>query len=133
MHLFAYGTLMFPEVWRRVVGREFRTQRASIDGYVALRAKEELFPVLLPGGANERVDGVVYFDLDHGTLARLDEFESDFYERVSVNAILDDGRPLTCQAYVLPERNRPFASNERWDATWFERESIGEYLRRINV
>jgi gamma-glutamylcyclotransferase (GGCT)/AIG2-like uncharacterized protein YtfP len=131
MHLIAYGTLMFPEVWRRVVGREFQTMRGSIAGYTALRAKGELFPVLVPGGANERVDGVVYFNLEDGTLARLDEFESDFYERVSVHAVLDDGRPLACQAYVLPERNRRFASRERWDPAWFQREAMKEYLRRI--
>jgi gamma-glutamylcyclotransferase (GGCT)/AIG2-like uncharacterized protein YtfP len=133
MHLFAYGTLMFPAVWRRVVGREFRSRRASIAGYKALRANGELFPVLVPGKANGRVDGVVYSDLDDGTLALLDEFESDLYERVSVNVVLDDGKPQACQAYVLPERNRRFASSERWDPEWFQREAMDEYLQRIQL
>jgi gamma-glutamylcyclotransferase (GGCT)/AIG2-like uncharacterized protein YtfP len=131
MHLFAYGTLMFPEVWRRVVGRDFPMQRATVGGYVALRAKGQLFPVLVRGEAGETVTGVVYFDLEEGVFEVLDEFESDLYERVSLNAVLDDGRELTCQAYVLPERNRRFASSEPWDAAWFQREAMAEYLRRM--
>jgi hypothetical protein len=31
MHVFTYGTLMFPEVWQAVVGREF----ATIEGTAA--------------------------------------------------------------------------------------------------
>jgi gamma-glutamylcyclotransferase (GGCT)/AIG2-like uncharacterized protein YtfP len=131
MHLFAYGTLMFPEVWRRVVGRDFRTQRATVNGYVALRATGQLFPVLVPADVEETLAGLVYFDLDDSVFAMLDEFESDLYDRSSVDVVLEDGRTLACQAYVLPERNRQFASSQRWDSVWFEREAMAEYVRQL--
>jgi gamma-glutamylcyclotransferase (GGCT)/AIG2-like uncharacterized protein YtfP len=131
MHLFTYGTLAFPQIWMRVVGREFPTQQATVAGYAAYRAKGELFPVIVPAGDEATVAGLVYFDVDDETVAALDEFESDLYERVDVDAVLEDGRPLRCGAYVLAEKHRSMASSEWWDAAWFEREAMGEYLRRI--
>jgi len=131
MHLFTYGTLMFPKIWMRVVGRDFQSQPAVVRGYAAYRAQGELFPVMVPAGDDETVAGLVYFDVDDEAVAVLDEFESDLYERRDVDAVLEDGQPLLCGTYVLAKEHRGLASSERWDAAWFEREAMGEYLRRI--
>jgi hypothetical protein len=89
----------------------------------------DLFPVMVRGAAEDSVQGVVHFDLDDAALRALDEYESDLYERLEVAVRLDDGRTLDCQAYVLPEAHRRWASEVRWDAEWF-RGAMDDYLRR---
>ena len=132
MHLFTYGTLMFPAVWRLVVGRDFRTAPATVNGFRVRRAAGQLFPVMYAGDAEDVVRGRVYFDLDDTTLRLLDKFESSLYERRALNAKLTEGgRTFRCEAYLLPSRNGRYASDEAWSSEWFEREGIEEYLRRI--
>ncbi len=133
MHLFTYGTLMFPAVWRAVVGREFPTRPASAAGFCVTRAQGELFPVMYAGHPGDVVRGLLYVDVDDATMAVLDEFESTLYERVALSATLADGGEVTCHAYLLPERNRRFASDEAWTREWFERAAMEEYLRRIEA
>jgi gamma-glutamylcyclotransferase (GGCT)/AIG2-like uncharacterized protein YtfP len=52
MHLFTYGTLMFPEVWQAVVGRQFETTPAQLPGYQIFRVRDAVYPgiiALYPG------------------------------------------------------------------------------------
>ncbi|MCA9235503.1 MAG: gamma-glutamylcyclotransferase [Planctomycetales bacterium] len=128
MHLFTYGTLMFAEVWRRVVPREFATEQATVRGYRVRRAAGELFPVMMPAEADAAVTGVVYFDVDVASLALLDEYESTLYDRVGLTAVLPDGRQIECQGYVLPHDKACFASNEPWTPEWFREHGLRRYL-----
>jgi len=130
MHLFAYGTLTFPKIWMRIVGREFQSAPATVAVFAVYRAKGEVVPVMVRADRSESVGGRVYFDLDDSTIALVDRYESKLYERIEVEATLDDGRAIACGTYVLPERRR-LASGERWDAQWFEREAMADYLRRL--
>jgi gamma-glutamylcyclotransferase (GGCT)/AIG2-like uncharacterized protein YtfP len=47
MHLFTYGTLMFPEVWQAVVGRQFESTPAVAPGYQIFRVKDAVFPGII--------------------------------------------------------------------------------------
>ena len=47
MNLFAYGTLMFPEVWRQVVGTPHSGTPAAAHGYAAYRVKNAVYPGLV--------------------------------------------------------------------------------------
>ena len=131
MNLFTYGTLMFPEIWRRVVGREFVTLPAELVGYAVYRVRSDVYPVMVSADPDSRVRGVIYLDVDDATTALLDEYESDLYDRVPVAATDDDGRLIECQTYVLPPSRRSFASNVPWDILWFEREALDQYVARL--
>jgi gamma-glutamylcyclotransferase (GGCT)/AIG2-like uncharacterized protein YtfP len=132
MHLFTYGTLMFPAVWGLVLGRTFPTQAARVTGYAVYQARGEVFPVMVAAGDDDLVAGLAYLNVDDSAIVALDAFESDLYDRVAVSAALADGRQLACQAYVLPKRNRRLAASTGWDAARFEREALDEYLRRLS-
>jgi gamma-glutamylcyclotransferase (GGCT)/AIG2-like uncharacterized protein YtfP len=132
MHLFAYGTLMFPEVWDRVVGRGFTPAPATATGFAVYRVRNGLYPVLVRAVASQVVQGVVYRDLDAETIAALDAYESDFYERIAIDATLADGTTLTSQAYLLSSENLRHASEEPWDAADFKRNSLASYLRQLD-
>jgi gamma-glutamylcyclotransferase (GGCT)/AIG2-like uncharacterized protein YtfP len=131
MNLFAYGTLMFPEVWERVVGRPFVAERATISGFAVRRVVDDVYPVLVHADKCSGVVGLVFRNIDHDTLARLDAYESDFYQRLEVIATLSNSESLACQAYVLPEHNRDAASAEAWNADEFAVHSLARYLQRL--
>ncbi|MBX3427767.1 MAG: gamma-glutamylcyclotransferase [Pirellulales bacterium] len=130
MHLFAYGTLMFAEVWDRVVPRRFASQGGSVTGYRVRRAAGQLFPVMSRGEPVEQVPGLVYFDLDPETVSLLDEYESSLYDRAPVTVALDDGRTIECETYLLPDDRRGYASEQSWTAAWFADHGLAEYLRQ---
>ncbi|QDT73776.1 gamma-glutamylcyclotransferase family protein [Lacipirellula limnantheis] len=130
MNLFAYGTLMFPEIWERVVGDEFRAAPATVRGMAVYRAAGQLFPVMVASESTECAAGIVVFDLSPRVFETLDAYESDFYERIELHVELDDGRMLAAQTYLLPDRLRDVASDERWTAEWFRREALERYLRQ---
>jgi gamma-glutamylcyclotransferase (GGCT)/AIG2-like uncharacterized protein YtfP len=131
MNLFAYGTLMFSEVWERVAGRPATSHSATLAGYAVYTARGDVYPVMVRTSANDIVQGIAYVDLDTTTIARLDEYESELYDRIAVEATLADGRSLCCEAYVLPGDRRQSASTASWDRARFERDELARYLARL--
>ena len=110
MHVFTYGTLMFPEVWQAVVGRQFSTVAATASGYAIYRVRDAVFPGIVAAGERDKVHGVVYLDVDAASLARLDLFEDDFYRRETLSLICDDGHQRAADAYVVPDESREVLS-----------------------
>lgn len=131
-NLFAYGTLLFPEVWERVVGGKYRQAPASVRGMAVYRAAGKLYPVMMAGKPSDLARGIVIYDLSAGSLAALDHYEAAFYERIEVAAVLSDGSgEVMAQAYLLPESHRQLASDELWDAEAFQREAMDDYFRYL--
>ena len=119
MHVFTYGTLMFPEVWRAVVGREFETVQGVAAGFAIYRVREAVFPGIIAAGDAATVPGVVYLDVDEASLARLDVFEDDFYERQALWIACDDGKRRQANGYVVPSHNRAVLTDEPWNRDQF--------------
>src|ERR1051326_9249432 len=119
MHVFTYGTLMFPEVWRAVVGREFNSTEGTAAGFAIFRVQGAVFSGIAPAGKKSTGRGVVYLDVDNASLQRLDAFEDDFYERLSIFVNCDNGRRLEAQAYIVPDANRHVLTSEAWDRDQF--------------
>jgi gamma-glutamylcyclotransferase (GGCT)/AIG2-like uncharacterized protein YtfP len=119
MHVFTYGTLMFPEVWRAVVGREFGNTEGTATGFAIFRVQDAVFPGIARADEESAVRGVVYLDVDNASLQRLDAFEDVFYERLAITVDCDDGRRLEAQAYVVPETNRHVLTDEAWEREQF--------------
>jgi gamma-glutamylcyclotransferase (GGCT)/AIG2-like uncharacterized protein YtfP len=141
MHLFTYGTLMFPEVWKTVVGKEFPTVPAALPGYQIFRVAGAVFPGIVaiasspvspfPPPPSPPVPGLVYLDLDAATIARLDRFEDDFYVRQTVTVTCEDGCELAADAYLVPENRRDVLTSEIWTAEEFAaRGHLAEFVTR---
>jgi gamma-glutamylcyclotransferase (GGCT)/AIG2-like uncharacterized protein YtfP len=132
MHVFTYGTLMFAEVWRTVVGREFATVRGTAPGFAIYRVAGAVFPGIAAGSETDIVSGVVYLDVDESGLARLDRFEDSFYERQTLWIECDDGQRRPAETYVVPARNRTVLSGECWDGNAFvARGHLTEFIERF--
>lgn len=119
MNVFTYGTLMFPEVWRAVVGLDFATRPATLAGYSIHAVRNEEFPAISPASPTDHVSGLVYHDLDDASIARLDAFEGDFYCRRSVKVCYQDGAASFAEAYVVAEQGRALLLPEEWRADSF--------------
>jgi gamma-glutamylcyclotransferase (GGCT)/AIG2-like uncharacterized protein YtfP len=130
MHVFTYGTLMFPEVWRAVVGRLYAAVQGTAHGYAIYRIREAVFPGIVVAAEPNAVRGVVYLDVDDVSLARLDLFEDDFYRRESLSIECDDGQQRTAEAYVVPGERRAVLSNDAWSGEEFVASGGLEYFIR---
>jgi gamma-glutamylcyclotransferase (GGCT)/AIG2-like uncharacterized protein YtfP len=128
MNIFAYGTLVLPEVMRHAAGRTFRCERASLNGYARLRVRNESYPALLPF-PDMHTDGVVYFDVDEESVRCLDRFEGSLYRREEVNVKTETGEWVEAETYVvrIEERNR--LSAEPWDEDDFRKRHLHAFLR----
>ena len=129
MSLFAYGTLMFAEVWQRIGIGEFQSQPATLKGFAVYRLCDSVLPGMLQTSDSDQTSGLIYHGLDEDTLFELDAYESDLYQRIAVQATAIDGRAIECQAYVIPKSHRQAVSDEPWDATWFEQHELKNYRR----
>jgi gamma-glutamylcyclotransferase (GGCT)/AIG2-like uncharacterized protein YtfP len=128
MHLFAYGTLTFPEVWRRISVGMFPSRSAVLRGYSMFRVKDAVYPGIICSDPSCEVRGILYDDLDEDTLFELDTYESSFYNRLPVNVMVADGTEVECHAYVVPESRRDMLTNEAWDKEWFRAHELDRYL-----
>jgi len=129
MNLFTYGSLMFPEVWTRLVGPPGRCERSRLRGYATRRKRDDVFPGLITADPQAVVSGIVYFDLSDGVLKRLDEFETDFYRRMSVTVELTNGQPIPAEVYVVAGDRFDALGDEPWDAEVFRRDHLEGFLQ----
>jgi gamma-glutamylcyclotransferase (GGCT)/AIG2-like uncharacterized protein YtfP len=127
MNLFAYGTLMFPEVWERIAVGEFPSEPATLPGFAIYRVKEAVFPGIVRAKPQDRVEGLVFRGLHDEALFELDAYESDLYDRIPVIVATAQG-PLDCTAYVIPESNRQALTHQPWNAAWFQEHQLQRYL-----
>jgi gamma-glutamylcyclotransferase (GGCT)/AIG2-like uncharacterized protein YtfP len=119
MHVFTYGTLMFADVWQAVVGRPFATVGGRLPGFSIYRVRDAVFPGIIAAASEQAVHGLLYLDVDAESVARLDRFEDDFYQRQPVVIACDDGRQREAQAYLVPHENRAVLTDEPWSAESF--------------
>jgi gamma-glutamylcyclotransferase (GGCT)/AIG2-like uncharacterized protein YtfP len=132
MNLFTYGTLMFPEVWKRIDIGEFDSTPATLQGFACYRVREAVFPGIVRSNRTDQVRGVVYLNLDEHTLFEIDTYESGLYKREQVEVTLDDGTVLPCFVYVVPDSRREALTDEPWNADAFEERELEAYLNGVN-
>jgi gamma-glutamylcyclotransferase (GGCT)/AIG2-like uncharacterized protein YtfP len=116
-NIFTYGSLMFPEVWDRVVRGRYRSAPAIVTGYARFAITAETYPGMVPA-AGETVRGVVYFDVTPQDIALLDAFEGSDYRRDMLLATLDSGGTAPADGYIYLHATR--LANAAWDPESFQ-------------
>jgi gamma-glutamylcyclotransferase (GGCT)/AIG2-like uncharacterized protein YtfP len=131
-HVFTYGTLMFPEVWHLVVGRPFASVPGIVSGFATYRVANAVFPGLLATTSSDSVRGVLYLDVDAAAITRLDQFEDDFYRRITVQVKCDDDRISDAEAYIVPPEKRGVLTDRRWSRDEFvARGDLQRFIKRF--
>ena len=129
--LFAYGSLMFPEVWLHVVGRQRPSTPAELSGHTAFTVAGYSFPGLVPAGADALAPGRLYSGLDGEDWRKLDAFEDTFYRREVVVVTGENGQTHQAEAYLVMPDHRDVLSEVEWGAEWFAEHALADFLDRI--
>ena len=131
MHLFAYGSLMFEEVFEFVVGERRKNKTAKLSGFKRLLVIGELYPAIVPIDSetsqeqNRTIDGVVYFDIPESSWKVLDRFESRIYSRISVTCQCEE---IAVPVEVYQWNRDPKLLAGEWSKTHFERYDLQQFL-----
>jgi gamma-glutamylcyclotransferase (GGCT)/AIG2-like uncharacterized protein YtfP len=127
MNLFTYGSLMIPCVTHAVTGHKFRAEGACLRDYARYKVRGESYPgIVYQKGA--LTNGIVYLGVDALSLKRLDEFEGNLYERISVQIENGQGGALTVETYVIKREHSDLLSSEPWDLEEFEKDHLKEFM-----
>ena len=131
VNIFTYGTLMFAEIWSRVVVGEYDKSPAILNGYDRKLARGEIYPVLFPSTAFSLVEGTVYIGVTDADLQELDSFEGEYYSRQSAEVLVQEAAKLPVQVYVLKEEYYSIISHKNWDPARFRIDGIQLFLNRF--
>lgn len=126
MNLFVSGPLMFRDVIKAVTGKTFAAQCGLLHGYAQFAIKDEGQSAMIPF-PDRVVDGVVYRDVDDESLARIDAFQGNRFERQEVSVEGETGEWVEASAYCLKLRRRKALSAEEWDEDYYR----DHYLKKV--
>ncbi len=127
MHIFTYGSLMFPEIWQRVVRGDYRSAPATAQGYARYALADDTYPGMI-ARPQAMVEGVLYLDIDAQDVAALDAFEGSEYRRDSVNVVINSGAIVIACTYIFMAEQR--LSGLPWEPQAFQMSRfIGSYCR----
>ena len=127
MKIFAYGTLMIPEVMYAVTTREFRFKNAILRGYARFTVKGESYPGIIPV-TDAVTEGVIYFDVDELSLARLDAFEGNLYQRKPIRVETKEREIRDAETYVIKPEYRGCLSSKEWNVKEFNQKHLEAFL-----
>jgi gamma-glutamylcyclotransferase (GGCT)/AIG2-like uncharacterized protein YtfP len=127
MNLFAYGTLMWPEVLKAVVGRRMEGEKATLAGYTRLRVKGQHYPVIIQS-LEDSVEGVLYSGLTREEFQYLDTFEGVAYDQVEVKI-----GEIQTQVYVLSNDWKHLATSEIWKPEQLKPEHLAEFCQEYKA
>ncbi len=124
--VFTYGSLMFPDVWQRVVLGDYQSSIGTIHGFRRVGVKGGEYPALIIWKDAPRLAGRVYFDVSDADIARLDHFETTRYARVSVAVTVNESATVA-DAYLA--LNHSELTDQDWDPNAFERNGLERFLK----
>ena len=129
IHLFAYGSLMIPEVIQAVIGREVYGEPATLTGYLRQGLSGFSYPGLVKC-PDASVEGRLYRDLGATDLLRLDVFEDDFYQRHMLTVQTRNGDIYQACVYVLAPESVGLLDGRPWCEETFRRKHLRGFLSR---
>ena len=129
--LFVYGTLLDPELFRRVTGvthRAARARPARLSGYRRVHVHDTRYPTLrrAPG---RRTEGLLVGPLAEAALARVMVYEDGAYALAPVTVETDSG-PVTALAFLTAPA---LASTEPWDLERWRRQARAKALAGLRA
>ena len=112
-HLFIYGSLLFDDVFEAVTGVRLQSQPATLREFGRYRVAGASYPAIVPE-AGASTTGAIILDVDLATIAALDRFEGDMYERCRVQVMLPAGGRVDAETYVFVESARRHLTGDPW-------------------
>mmetsp|Transcript_21917 Transcript_21917/g.47842 ORF Transcript_21917/g.47842 Transcript_21917/m.47842 type:complete len:145 (+) Transcript_21917:31-465(+) len=127
---FVYGTLMAPEVVKRLINRVPTFKPATLKGFVRYKVKDQVYPAIVPS-AESAVQGKVITNLSAEELKVLDAYEADEYYRQTVKPVLEDGTEVTADVYIWKDKYRPLLVLEDWDYDVWRADHLKDWVSEL--
>jgi gamma-glutamylcyclotransferase (GGCT)/AIG2-like uncharacterized protein YtfP len=128
VNIFTYGSLMFSPVWDRIVAGNYLASSAELHGYARRAVMDEDYPVAFAARPEDSINGIVYYDVEPDDVRRLDLFEGDYYQRVSVDLELPQLGTITADVYVVRQSYQRIISDQLWDPVDFQQNALSKFL-----
>lgn len=127
-NVFVYGSLMFDEVWARLLKGHYSKMHASLDGYKRVSISGEVYPGLrrLRGC---KAEGILVFGLRDVDIKILDKFEGKYYTRKSVSVSVADNNHYASEVYVIRDKYKYMLSKSDWLPARFRTRHLNQFLR----
>jgi gamma-glutamylcyclotransferase (GGCT)/AIG2-like uncharacterized protein YtfP len=132
MNIFTYGSLMYAEIWNKVVRGKHCRENATVSGFAVRKVRGESYPGMIRSCPGSNVRGVVYFDVSEGDLALLDRFEGEYYERITTACFLSFGRKREAGAYLFRAEFRHMLERVEWSPSCFGAAEIRKMLVELD-
>ena len=102
MDLFVYGTLQSRALMGAVAGGQVaQAVTAALDGYRIYPKKNDVVP-LIAEDRDQTARGVVYTNLDHAQMLRLNTYEGAFGYTLQKVCVETNSGPMTVSCYLPP-------------------------------
>lgn len=124
-HVFVYGSLLFDEVWSRVVEGQYSSFGATLSGYRRHAVAGETYPAVMPL-AGSSVQGLVYENVSQSDIDRLDLFEGREYRREKASVTDAHGQSVSAHFYLWLEPTK--ALDQDWDIEHFKAEGLKRFM-----
>ena len=126
-NIFVYGSLMYDEVWNRIVQEFHQKIKAKIVGYKRLKVKNADYP----GLAKDKgvVPGFVWLNVSQSNIERLDLFEGKFYKRVEGIATDMNNNKIIVNFYLIQDSYLSILEDIEWDEEEFQEHGLEKFLR----
>lgn len=131
MNLFVYGTLLFPEIRNLVGRRQFQSTDATLEGFEIYRVKNAVYPGIVKqdGGI---VPGQILSHITPAEINFFDQYEDDFYQRITVAVTTPDESEISAECYAVPLiTSREILTKVVWTADWFSTNHYADFLNRL--
>lgn len=126
MNIFVYGSLMYDEVWSRVVKGVYDKHRALLNGWQRFAIKGKDYPAAVTGQGY--IEGIVCLNITEYDLQRLDKFEGYEYKRQTCTVVAEKGRKINAFVYKFRDEYSHLLCSYDWDADRFETVGLKQFL-----
>lgn len=126
-NIFVYGTLLFPDVQKVVMGEEVASVEATLSGYRRAKLLGRDYPGII-SSPDGQVVGRLLLNIRSEALALLDMYEGFEYQRIEVVAIAETPTPALTYAWAL---SLDEVGEEDWDPVAFQRDKLRTFVQYI--
>lgn len=124
-NLFTYGSLMCDDIMLHVSGQMVTHQKAHLNDFFCSQIHGERYPGITQA-VGQRVEGVLYFNLNHEALIKLDSFEGEYYERQEITVHCSQGE-IGATAYIIKPQYHHLLTGNLWNYEDFLRNGKKEF------
>ncbi|BBP43619.1 gamma-glutamylcyclotransferase family protein [Thiosulfativibrio zosterae] len=129
-HIFTYGSLMYDPVWQSLVTQNYAFQTGLVRGFTRKSVVQQTYPALIPSAHTAScVSGKVYLNVSAEDCIKLDAFEGEEYDRISLKVELETGGQILADTYVFKPEFYHRVDKSDWSVAEFEKQGLNQFLQ----